>query len=261
MLKVRVVKKYHDAKGILIGYTIQDESGKTMDVHKDQLKNAVANGQCEVVNMTLTSDGRLIGSANKKSDKQKVNAFVHERNGEELLQIFTNGKRVVAGLVDQKELASNTWGAKQLSGLETGYVFQVGHEVVSKANALLYDNIKVVDGKPDLSSIKRRSFAGIKPKLLKILKNEYTDASKLNISVEKGDKKYEYIVRLNDYDDLYNHYDKSEEIYNIIYCLLEDVFVTSKMKVLYIDEDTMHISCLTGISDVRKALKLIGITK
>ena len=63
-MKVRAIRKFHDDKGILIGYTIQDEAtGQQMNVYKEQLKQAVINKQCEIVNMTLTSDGRLIGKA------------------------------------------------------------------------------------------------------------------------------------------------------------------------------------------------------
>ena len=44
MLQVRAIRKFHDDKGILIGYTIKDEvTGQEMNVYKDQLKNAVNN--------------------------------------------------------------------------------------------------------------------------------------------------------------------------------------------------------------------------
>ena len=53
MMKVRAIRKFHDDKGILIGYTIQDEAtGQKMNVYKEQLKQAVINKQCEIVNMT-----------------------------------------------------------------------------------------------------------------------------------------------------------------------------------------------------------------
>ena len=75
MLKVRVIRKYKDPKTeLLVGYTIQDMSnGNTMNVYKDQLKQAIKAGQVDCVNMTMTSDGRLIGKAYKEPVRPRTN--------------------------------------------------------------------------------------------------------------------------------------------------------------------------------------------
>ena len=262
MLRVRTIKKYHDAKGILLGYTIQnvDNPAEVMNVTKENLKLAISRGQAEVVNMTLTSDGRLIGKAapapKKKPENQRVNAFVHNVNGEDLLEIYTNGRNIVAALVNQEELAKNTWGVKTLPGWTPGIVFDIGHEAVNKASHNRYDNIKIVDGKPDLSAIKRRSFKQVKPKIIKSL-SALTDLKALSISVNKGENKYEYVVVIDNYDSLVGADDSNITTAQLIFCLLEDAFVTAKIKTGYIDEDKFTVQCMTGIADVRKAVKTI----
>lgn len=60
MQKVKCIRKIRDAKGKITGYTIQNLTGETRTVDKDKLKEAVRNKQIDIVNMTLTSDNRLI---------------------------------------------------------------------------------------------------------------------------------------------------------------------------------------------------------
>lgn len=61
MQKVKCVNKIRDNRnGKIIGYTIQSSTGETKDVDKDKLKEAVRNGKVNIVNMTLTSDNRLV---------------------------------------------------------------------------------------------------------------------------------------------------------------------------------------------------------
>lgn len=59
VLKVKVVQKFKKGNKI-IGYRIQDATGKTMDVDADKFKQVLRSGQAECINMTLTSDNRLI---------------------------------------------------------------------------------------------------------------------------------------------------------------------------------------------------------
>lgn len=44
----------------VVGYNIQDKTGKTIFVNKEALKNAIINRKVQVLNYKLTSDGRLI---------------------------------------------------------------------------------------------------------------------------------------------------------------------------------------------------------
>lgn len=58
-IKVRCVNKVYD-KSRLVGYIIIDDNGKTMQIKKEELKQAIRNGQIDCINLTLTSDNRLM---------------------------------------------------------------------------------------------------------------------------------------------------------------------------------------------------------
>ena len=248
MMKVRAVRKFHNDKGILIGYTIQDEAtGQQMNVYKEQLKQAVINKQCEIVNMTLTSDGRLIGKAAPTPKKRETKKW-----GCNLLEVYTNGKRISGGLVDQTENYKMQGKIpKGLKGLQLGYGFEPGTDIDSRIKNGTYDNVRIVDGKPIMEGTKRKSFKTVKPKLMKILADNEV---KTTYSVSKGDDKYEYRIVIDNYNCIDN-----DEAIQIILCLIEDAVITAKLKPLYIDEDSVFVKCMTGINDVRKALKEIKL--
>lgn len=248
MMKVRAIKKFHDDKGILIGYTIQDEAtGQQMNVYKEQLKQAVINKQCEIVNMTLTSDGRLIGKAAPAPKKRETKKW-----GCNLLEVYTNGKNISGGLVDQTEnYKMQGKMPKGLRGLQLGYGFEPGTDINSRIQNGTYDNVRIIDGKPSMEGTKRKSFKTVKPKLMKILADNEV---KTTYSVSKGDDKYEYRIVIDNYDDIDN-----DEAIQIILCLIEDAVITAKLKPLYIDEDSVFVQCMTGINDVRKALRDIRL--
>lgn len=253
MIKIRVIRKFHDAKGVLIGYRIQDIDGNEREVYKDQLKNAIVSGQCDVVNMTLTSDGRLIGKATnvtKKSANKQVN-----HSGENLLEVYTNNKKIVAVLVNKEILAKEKGIHTEIPGLAPNVVLDVGHEAVGKINRGDYDNIKVIDSKPDLSVVKRKPFKAVKHKVLKSL-SKIVALEKLSLTVTKIDSRYDYKISIDNCEYLYSDKHCESEAYNLIFCLIEDALATTKIKVKYIDENSVMVQCLTGINDVRRAAKL-----
>lgn len=241
MMQVRAIKKFHDDKGKLVGYTIQDEAtGQQMNVYKENLKRAVINKQCEIVNMTLTSDGRLIGKA-APAPKKRVR---QRRNSEmSLMEVYTNGRRMVAGLVDEQQFD------EQNNLCQHHQNFHVEHNLMNNIKNGYYNNVKIVDGKPDMSNVKRKSFSKVKDKLLKLLKD---NGARFELKVEKSNTKYEYTVVI----DGDNKINGSEQT---IYCLINDACITNRIKVLGFSENTVTVNCLTGINDVRRALKTIKI--
>lgn len=68
MVKVTMVKKLKDNNGKIYGYIIRDEYGKEAGIYTNNLKEHIRNGVCEVTNMTLTSDNRLIDKKLHKND-------------------------------------------------------------------------------------------------------------------------------------------------------------------------------------------------
>lgn len=249
MLQVRAISKLRDEKGMLVGYTIQDTTtGQKMNVYKDNLKQAVISKQCEVVNLTLTSDGRLIGKA--------APAPVHKKKqipgtGIVLIEVYTNGRSLVAGFIDKTTFDKmvNEDG-KDYKGLPAHQSFDVGHELMENIKNNYYDNVRMIDGKPDMSKVKRKSFSKIKSKMINLLKNNGAEST---LKVEKGESKYEYHVLVENYDRICDE----DPLVQALYALIVDALVTAKIKTLYINEGEVVVSCMTGINDVRKALKEI----
>lgn len=247
MLRVRVVKKYHDAKGILIGYTIECvDTKERRNVYKDMLKQAVINKQCEVVNMTLTSDGRLIGKAAPAPKKRQPKEV-----GIKLIEVYTNGRNLVAGLIDRTAFDMQIHDAGKDYGLLAAHQsFDVGHELAENIKNNYYDNVRIVDGKPDMSKVRRKSFSKVRDKMINLLKGNNVN---LSLRVEKAENKYEYHIIIDGYNSICN----DEPLAQTLYALIIDSLITAKIKTLYIDEDSIVVNSLTGINDVRKAIKNI----
>lgn len=79
MVRARAINKIYATRyGALtknvIGYTLEDEQGNLLDVEKEHLRQAIKQRKIEVINITLTSDNRLMfkelnGISSKQSNK------------------------------------------------------------------------------------------------------------------------------------------------------------------------------------------------
>ena len=257
MLRVLVIKKYYDnTTGNLIGYRVRNlDTNEEVDASKDAVKAMAIKGELDIVNMTLTSDGRLIGRAMNKLKQPKKPTGT----GRKAVTVYTNGRKIACILVDEREFLRKTntsdMSINKYSGIEVGFTFDVGFEATKHMASGEYDNIKMVDGKPVLADdIKKKSYKSVKEKLIKTLN---TNDIHTDIIVEKGDKKYEYAIRITNFDS----FSDKDTMTQILHILIENAMYNHKIKPLYIDEDTMYVSCLTGINDVRKALKEDGLHK
>lgn len=251
MVKVRAIKKYHDAKGILLGYTIEDAlTGQRMNVTKEALKEAVKAGKCEVVNMTMTSDGRLIGKAAPAPKKKEKP--VENNDKIRLVEVYTNGRNISAAMIDYTHDSCFMKVCEPLVDVQTGFSLDVGTEVSDNLNSVgYYSNVVYKDGKIDFeaSGIKKKSFKNVKNKLHSILA---TNWGKPELTVEKWENKYNYRIRIVNADDKLLDNDM---LIQTLYALITDAMYTAKIKVLYYDADLVIVYCMTGIADVRKALK------
>ena len=136
----------------------------------------------------------------------------------------------------------------EFKGVQLGWGFEPGSDVDQRVKNGTYDNVKVINGKVEMEGTKRKSFKTIKPKLLKLLE---TNGISSTISVEKTDTKYEYRVTVDNFNNI------SDQASQVIMCLIEDAMITAKVKVLFIDEDSVIVNNSTGIADVRKAAKTV----
>ena len=74
MIQAICLKKFRNKNNQIIGYKIQDKNGSTLDVKSEYLKQAIRNNQINVLNLTLTSDNKLIDKAYKPQKQQKSNS-------------------------------------------------------------------------------------------------------------------------------------------------------------------------------------------
>ena len=65
MIQAKCIEKFRDKNNKIVGYRLIDLNSKTQDFTPETLKNAINNKKIHVVNLTLTSDGRLITTADK----------------------------------------------------------------------------------------------------------------------------------------------------------------------------------------------------
>ena len=65
VLQAKCIEKIRDKNKHIIEYKLISKDKKTISVKSDDLKSAMRSGQIEVINLTLTSDNRLI---DKKPD-------------------------------------------------------------------------------------------------------------------------------------------------------------------------------------------------
>lgn len=66
-MQVKCIKKFRDKHNKIIGYRIVAANGQSQDVKAERLKEVIASGNLDVVNLTLTKDGRLVDKTEKQS--------------------------------------------------------------------------------------------------------------------------------------------------------------------------------------------------
>lgn len=236
MLRVRVIRKYYNKEkpDLLVGYAIQNEDNpsEVRMVRKEDLKRAISSGQCIATNMTMTSDGRLIGRACVAPKKRNVALSI--------VEVYTNGRRISGAMT-----FDGTKTAEEVKGLKPGVSFISGTAMLDDIQKKAFNN--VVDEK-SLSEVKRKSFKSVRDKMLKLL---VSNAEIPSFNVEKGEKKGEYAIVVENYNK-YN-----DILGGIIMCLVEDSAITEQIKITGSNNGRITVYCVTGINDVRKIVKNI----
>lgn len=77
MIKCTCIDKYRDKKGNIVGYKLQDRTGKTIERTAVKVKEYINNGIIFVDNLTLTSNNKLVDSVrNKKDNNGNIDSLV-----------------------------------------------------------------------------------------------------------------------------------------------------------------------------------------
>lgn len=96
MIQAKCIQKFRDKQNKIYGYKLVDINGQTQDVKSDNLKQAIRNKQIQVVNLTLTSDGRLVDkvSDNLKSSKLGEAPVQKQSREDEIFETASNVREV-----------------------------------------------------------------------------------------------------------------------------------------------------------------------
>lgn len=70
MIKAKCISKNRDNKGTILNYTLQDQNGQRINVTGQQIKQAMQNGQIDVINLQIDKAGRLIDKVIQSKEKQ-----------------------------------------------------------------------------------------------------------------------------------------------------------------------------------------------
>lgn len=72
MLVCKCIEKFRNNNGKIYGYRLIDLNNQTQDVTAENLKKAIASNNIKIINLKLTSDGRLIDSNEKQLKNNKL---------------------------------------------------------------------------------------------------------------------------------------------------------------------------------------------
>ena len=87
MFQVTCIQKFRNKNNQIYGYRLQDSKGNIKDIYADQLKQAIYNQQITVLNLTLTSDKRLVDTTEKQIQQpiQEQNKISEEQQIQDLI--------------------------------------------------------------------------------------------------------------------------------------------------------------------------------
>lgn len=98
MIQVKCIEKFRDRHNKICAYRLQDSNNQIKDVTPHDLKNAIRNKQIDVINLTLTSDGRIIG-------KNPDNYLVDSKNKQnEIIRVSSQSPFIISLLGLGKEI-------------------------------------------------------------------------------------------------------------------------------------------------------------
>lgn len=72
MIQAKCIQKFRDKSNKIYSYRIQDTNGKIQDITPDNLKKAISNKKINVVNLTLTTDNRLVTTTEKQLNNRQL---------------------------------------------------------------------------------------------------------------------------------------------------------------------------------------------
>ena len=104
MTKVKCISKNRNTKGAIVSYTLQDANGATMNVTGQQIKQAITNGQVEIINLQIDKAGRLIDKPIETSQVPKTYSVKSSNiNIEKQAEIFIRFIKDIKTIIDEDD--------------------------------------------------------------------------------------------------------------------------------------------------------------
>lgn len=97
-MKVKCIEKIRDKTGVIVGYTMQSIDGSIKDFDALYVKDKIIKGEWDVVNLTLTSNNKLVDS--KRGDKlnDSTPAKQDVSKSSDIMTILRNEKAAGSGI-------------------------------------------------------------------------------------------------------------------------------------------------------------------
>lgn len=260
--RLRVIKKYHDNKNILLGYKVEitysdnaEDIGRIIEINKEALKRAAKENTVEIENMTLTSDGRLIGKAGKKrKETNKKDATLDDLcditfddlASAKVIEVYTNGKNIVGAMID------NEFENYAIPGLNDNITFENGIQFLIDLKANNYENVKIENNKI-AGKFRRKAFNIVRNKLLNILNKT---GGFMKLALEICGNNNIIITNINE--------NCESTLNNIVLCLIIDsAYLHNAVPIKMVDNNKILIHC-NNIDDandiINDTYKQVGIS-
>lgn len=129
MIVARSIQKFRDKNNNIIGYRLQDANGQIKDIDSANLKQAIRNKSIHVINLKLTTDGKLIDSKDKTvniENKPKTVSNTENQTPNEKIQIPNEVTEVL------KFINKNILDIKYKNGMLNSYTHLVNKLVNKK---------------------------------------------------------------------------------------------------------------------------------
>lgn len=97
-MKVKCIEKIRDKTGVIVGYTMQSIDGSIKDFDAIYVKEKIKTGEWDVVNLTLTSNNKLVDSTRGDKLNDSTPAKQDVSKSSDIMTILRNEKAAGSGI-------------------------------------------------------------------------------------------------------------------------------------------------------------------
>ena len=150
MVKCECVQKNRDNNGKIVSYVIVDKTGKGLQLTSDRLKEMIFCGQLDVINLTLTSDGRLVDKKTKIDEEPvkvtKLDTKEEKPNTESELDrlVYTLYKELSLPIMYEEQVMDVVRTIRQILKLNNPNITAKLHTISNNLYELTYKKYRIL---------------------------------------------------------------------------------------------------------------------